>query len=101
MGYPGAAVWRGLAGFHIVHDEEEDALPLPRGARDIPLMIPDRSFAADGSFQYPAIDGGGVADPYMTRPLPAVVLGNGAPWPALETDRVPCRASVPNASNPR
>jgi spore coat protein A, manganese oxidase len=34
MGYTGAAVWRGLAGFHLVHDDEEDTLPLPRGKRD-------------------------------------------------------------------
>ena len=53
MGYTGAAVWRGLAGFHLVRDDEEDALPLPRDWRDIPLMITDRAFAADGSFRVP------------------------------------------------
>ena len=31
MDFTGPQVWRGLAGFHIVRDEEEDALPLPRG----------------------------------------------------------------------
>jgi FtsP/CotA-like multicopper oxidase with cupredoxin domain len=31
MGYTGAAVWRGLAGFHLVHDDEEGALPRPAG----------------------------------------------------------------------
>jgi FtsP/CotA-like multicopper oxidase with cupredoxin domain len=36
--------WRGLAGMWIVDDEFEDSLPLPRGERDIPLMIADRSF---------------------------------------------------------
>jgi FtsP/CotA-like multicopper oxidase with cupredoxin domain len=101
MGYTGEAVWRGLAGFHIVHDEDEDALPLPRGARDVPLMITDRSFAADGSFQYPSIDGGGVADPYMNGVLGDVVLVNGAPWPVLETDPVRYRFRVLNASNAR
>lgn len=30
---------------HIVRDAEEDALPLPRGGRELPLMICDRSFA--------------------------------------------------------
>lgn len=63
MGYTGQAVWRGLAGFHLVHDDEELALPLPKGDRDIALMITDRSFAADGSFQYPLADGGEVAAP--------------------------------------
>jgi spore coat protein A, manganese oxidase len=36
--------WRGLAGMWIVDDELEDSLPLPRGERDIPLMIADRTF---------------------------------------------------------
>jgi FtsP/CotA-like multicopper oxidase with cupredoxin domain len=51
MGRTGQAVWRGLAGFHLVHDDEEDALPLPRGQRDIPLMITDRSCPARGALQ--------------------------------------------------
>ncbi len=37
-------VWRGLAGMWIVDDELDASLPLPTGARDIPLMISDRSF---------------------------------------------------------
>jgi spore coat protein A, manganese oxidase len=36
--------WRGLAGMWIVDDDFEDSLPLPRGERDLPLMIADRSF---------------------------------------------------------
>ncbi len=48
MSFTGLTVWRGLAGFHLIRDDEEDALPLPRGDREIPLMITDRSFEADG-----------------------------------------------------
>lgn len=101
MGFTGQAVWRGLAGFHLVRDDEEDALPLPRGPRDIPLMITDRSFAADGSFQYPATDGGAVAEPYMNGVLGDVVLVNGAPWPVLETDPARYRFRILNAFNDR
>jgi FtsP/CotA-like multicopper oxidase with cupredoxin domain len=101
MGYTAQAVWRGLAGFHIVHDDEEDALPLPRGPRDIPLMITDRSFAADGSFRYPVGEGGDVAVAYMNGVLGDVVLVNGAPWPVLETDPARYRFRVLNASNAR
>jgi FtsP/CotA-like multicopper oxidase with cupredoxin domain len=101
MGSTGQAVWRGLAGFHIVHDDEEDALPLPRGPRDIPLMITDRSFAADGSFQYPVTEGGDVEAPYMNGVLGDVVLVNGAPWPVLETDPARYRFRILNASNAR
>ncbi|MEE3754613.1 multicopper oxidase family protein [Mycobacterium intracellulare] len=101
MGYTGQAVWRGLAGFHIVHDDEEADLPLPKGDRDIALMITDRSFAADGSFQYPLTDGGDVAAPYMNGVLGDVVLVNGAPWPVLDTDPARYRFRILNASNAR
>ena len=101
MGYTGQAVWRGLAGFHLVHDDEEDGLPLPRGPRDIPLMITDRSFAADGSFQYPQTEGGDVAPAYMNGVLGDVVLVNGAPWPVLHTDPARYRFRILNASNAR
>ena len=37
MGFTGPNVWHGLAGFHLVHDDEEEALPLPRGA---PAAVP-------------------------------------------------------------
>ena len=55
MDFTGPNVYRGLAGFFLVGDDEDDALPLPRGDRDLPLMVCDRSFAADGSFRYPAL----------------------------------------------
>ncbi|MFE9453440.1 multicopper oxidase family protein [Streptomyces sp. NPDC006739] len=103
MGFTGPNVWRGLAGFHLVQDEEEAALPLPRGERDIPLMIADRSFAADGSFRYPALGGGrpGVTDAYMNGVLGDVILVNGAPWPVLRTERLRYRLRLLNASNAR
>lgn len=101
MGYTGASVWRGLAGFHLIHDDEEDALPLPRGHRDIPLMIADRAFAADGSFLYPAIETGGVSADYMNGVLGDVILVNGAPWPVLYTDPARYRLRLLNASNAR
>jgi FtsP/CotA-like multicopper oxidase with cupredoxin domain len=36
--------WHGLAGMWILDDAFEEGLPLPRGDRDLPLMIADRSF---------------------------------------------------------
>lgn len=101
MGHTGLGVWRGLAGFHLVEDDESDALPLPRGERDLPLMIADRSFAADGSFQYPEATGGGVTDPYMNGVLGDVILVNGAPWPVVQVDPARYRLRLLNASNAR
>jgi FtsP/CotA-like multicopper oxidase with cupredoxin domain len=105
MGFTGASVWRGLAGFHLVHDAEEEALPLPKGDRDLPLMIADRSFAADGSLRYPLVDPGmeqpGVTAPYMNGVLGDVILVNGAPWPVHGVERLRYRLRLLNASNAR
>ncbi|WP_308129827.1 multicopper oxidase family protein [Kitasatospora aureofaciens] len=105
MGFTGPGVWRGLAGFHLVHDDEEAALPLPYGDRDLPLMLADRSFAADGSFRYPATDptlaAPGVTDDYANGVLGDVILVNGAPWPRLDVDWARYRLRLLNASNAR
>ncbi len=46
----------------IIRDDEEDALGLPSGDYEVPLIIQDRSFAADGSLAYPVSDIGGLDD---------------------------------------
>ena len=97
---------KGLAGFHIVRDGEEDALPLPKGEKDVPLMICDRSFAEDGSFLYPSIDPSltdepGVTDAYMQGVLGGVILVNGAPWPYMEVSNTLYLFRVLNASDAR
>ncbi|MDT7726921.1 MAG: hypothetical protein QOI21_3497 [Actinomycetota bacterium] len=105
MGFTGPTVWLGLAGFHLVHDDEEDALPLPKGERDIPLMIADRSFTADGRLDYPSLATNlsvpGVTDEFMNGVLGDVILVNGAPWPVLDVQCVRYRFRLLNASNCR
>ncbi|WP_433275651.1 multicopper oxidase family protein [Pseudonocardia xinjiangensis] len=106
MDFTGPATYRGLAGFHLVRDDVEDALPLPRGERELPLMICDRAFAADGSFAYPGLDQGmrsvpGVEDDWMEGVLGDVVLVNGAPWPVHEVDAARYRLRLLNSSNAR
>ncbi|MEV8553800.1 multicopper oxidase family protein [Streptomyces glaucescens] len=100
------AIWRGLAGLHIVRDDVEDALDLPRGPRELPLMITDRAFAEDGSLAYPALDPNlrdrpGVRAPFLTGVLGDVILVNGTPWPVHETDAARHRLRLLNASNAR
>lgn len=106
MDFSGPQVWRGLAGFFLVTDAEDEALPLPSGERDVPLMICDRAFEAGGEFRYPALDPAligtpGVEDDFMEGVLGDVVLVNGAPWPVLEVDAARYRLRVLNASNAR
>jgi len=105
MDFTAPQVWRGLAGLYIVRDEEEDRLPLPRGDREIPLVICDRSFDADGSFLYPSLDPAlrnhGIREEFMGGVLGDVILVNGAPWPKLEVANTRYRFRVLNASNAR
>ncbi|WP_230688718.1 multicopper oxidase family protein [Micromonospora sp. WMMD558] len=106
MDFTAPAIWRGLAGLQIVRDDAEDALGLPAGRRELPLVIMDRSFAADGGLDYPALDPTlrgrlGVREPYLGGVLGDVILVNGAPWPVHEVDAVRYRLRILNASNAR
>ncbi|GAA1150288.1 multicopper oxidase family protein [Ornithinicoccus hortensis] len=106
MDFTGPQVYRGLAGFHLVHDEHEESLGLPSGDRDIPLLVCDRAFASDGSFAYPSVDDSltgmpGVTSDFMSGVLGDCILVNGAPWPVLEVAAVRYRFRILNASNAR
>ncbi|MFG3339643.1 multicopper oxidase family protein [Glycomyces sp. NPDC048151] len=106
MDFTAPAIWRGLAGLHFVRDDVEDALDLPRGEREIPLMIADRAFDADGQLKYPSLDPSltgetGVEAPFTAGVLGDVVLVNGAPWPVHEVDSGLYRLRVLNGSNAR
>ena len=106
MDFTGPSVWRGLAGFHLHHDEEEAALRLPGGDRDLPLMITDRSFDADGSLLYPSLDPTlvnrpGVNGDYVAGVLGDVMLVNGTPWPTTTVRRATYRLRFLNACNAR
>ncbi len=56
-GHTGEQVYFGLAGLLLVGDDEEQALPLPRGQYDVPIVIQDRSFDDNNQFRY--LDGTG------------------------------------------
>lgn len=52
-GLTASQVYRGLAGFLLVSDDEEDALDLPAADHDVPLVIQDRMFDAENQLVYP------------------------------------------------
>ena len=69
------------------------ALELPQGEYDVPLMIQDRSFNADGSFRYRFdLDRGFRGD---------TILVNGAVAPRMKVERRLYRLRFLNASNAR
>jgi spore coat protein A, manganese oxidase len=106
MDFTGPQVYRGLAGMYLLRDEVEDSLPLPKGEKEVPLVITDRTFQEDGSFYYPSLDPTLQGEPGVLA-LAAngmfgdTVLVNGAPWPVLEVSNTMHRLRILNASNAR
>jgi spore coat protein A len=86
-------VMMGLAGLYLIRDRDEEALHLPCGPYEIPLLIQDRSFNPDGSLRYPA--------PWTSMFLGDKVLVNGKVWPKLRVDSGRYRFRVLNGSNHR
>jgi FtsP/CotA-like multicopper oxidase with cupredoxin domain len=90
-------VYHGLAGMYLIDDDFERELPLPRGTRDVPLVLQDRFFNEDGSFDYPVEKG----DSSSNGVLGNVIMVNGKPWPRLEVQQGRYRFRVLNGANAR
>ncbi|HEX8754538.1 MAG TPA: multicopper oxidase family protein [Solirubrobacterales bacterium] len=86
--------WRGLAGMFIIDDELDAGLPLPRGDRDLPLMIADRSFDRHNQ----------LTDPFKGQQPPGdgvlgtTVLVNGAVIPHHRVQACRYRLRILNVS---
>ena len=98
MGRTGEQVLRGLAGLFLIEDDESRALKLPSeyGVDDIPLVIQDRRFNSDGSFDYLSA----MPDAIMGF-KGNVILVNGTVDPHVVLRRQRTRLRVLNASNSR
>jgi blue copper oxidase len=88
----GEQVCRGLAGGFIIRDAEEDALNLPGGTYEVPLIIRDATFDRSGALDYKPRSGGFLGD---------TVLVNGTRDPYLPVDSALYRFRVLNGSNAR
>ena len=98
MEQTGEQVLRGLAGLFLIEDEESSALHLPSeyGVDDIPLVIQDRRFNPDGSFEYMSTMGDAEVG-YQGD----VILVNGTVDPYLALRRQRTRLRILNGSNSR
>jgi len=96
-GRTGPQAYYGLAGLFIISDDEEQALGLPSGEYDIPLVIQDRVFDADNQLVY---GGNGMMDQMMGF-LGNQVLVNGQPDFNLPAASRPYRLRLLNGSNSR
>jgi spore coat protein A len=92
--------YAGLAGFYLIRDEAEDALNLPSGEFEIPLMLQDRLFNKDGSLLYPtAVDG--THPVWIQEFFGDINCVNGKAMPVLEVEPRRYRYRILNASNAR
>jgi len=89
-------IWRGLVGMWIVDDELDSSLPLPKGQRDIPLLLADRSFDKRNQ----------LTDPFAAERRPPFdgvvgrhILVNGAVTPHHRVRAQRYRLRVLNASH--
>ncbi len=86
-------VYAGMAGFYLLRDDFEDALGLPVGEYEVPIVIQDREFNPDGSFFYP---------PSITNAFFGdKVLANGKVWPFLNVKQGKYRFRFLNGSQAR
>jgi FtsP/CotA-like multicopper oxidase with cupredoxin domain len=82
--------YMGLAAMYIIHDDHEQALPIPHGAYDIPVVIKDAMFTKDGALIFDDHGESGL--------FGDVILVNGVPWPRLKVERRKYRFRMLNAS---
>ena len=99
-------VLSGLAGFYLIRapndGSDKVAQLLPAGKYEMPLVIQDRTFNADGSLYYPSV--GSVTDehPYWVNSfLGNAIMVNEKAWPNMNVDRGQYRFRFLNGSNSR
>lgn len=86
-------VFAGLVGVYFVRDSVEDALPLPRGKYEVPLVFYDRALTRHGQLAYPA--------KWKSEFSGDAVLVNGKIFPYLEVEPRAYRFRVLNGANGR
>jgi spore coat protein A len=96
FGLTGPHVYKGLAGFYIVRDAEEDALGLPSGDFDVPIVLQDRLFDADNALKY-HVDAGTLTTGFLGNAL----CSNGVHTPYVDVSARKYRFRFLNGSNAR
>ncbi|MBU0656979.1 MAG: multicopper oxidase domain-containing protein [Gammaproteobacteria bacterium] len=94
----GQQVYRGLAGMFIIDDDRIGTLDIPSryGVDDLPVIIQDRDFNADGSFRYISM-----MPERMHGKHGSTILVNGVVTPTLQAQSTLLRLRVLNGSNAR
>jgi spore coat protein A, manganese oxidase len=96
-------VYAGLAGFYLIRNDWEDGLNLPSRDYEVPLVIQDRMFTADGQLFYPSEpEVPGAPDPsHLPEFFGDTILVNGEAWPVLDVEPRKYRFRLLNGSDSR
>ena len=99
MGINRLNIYAGMFGLFLIRDDFEDALNLPKGAFEIPLVIYDRLLKQDGQLDYPV--SGDPKMPWVPEVFGDVMVVNGKAFPFLNVEPRKYRFRVLNACNGR
>jgi spore coat protein A len=97
MGITRLNIYAGLYGAFNVRDPDEQALGLPSGDCDLPLILCDRLIAKDGKLYYPVSDD--PSAPWVSECRGNAVLCNGKLYPYVEVEPRRYRLRLINAAN--
>ncbi|HTV84965.1 MAG TPA: multicopper oxidase domain-containing protein [Dyella sp.] len=97
MGITRLNIYAGLAGAFIVRDAHEQALGLPAGDYDIPLILCDRLVAQDGQLYYPVSNDPDA--PWVMQCNGNLALCNGKIFPYLDVEPRRYRFRLINVAN--
>jgi spore coat protein A, manganese oxidase len=89
-------VYRGFAGFYLIRDPAEDALGLPSGEFDVPLLVQDRQFDSSNALMYSA-DAGTLNTGFLGN----AICVNGVHGPVMDVAPRRYRFRILNGANAR
>jgi len=92
-------VYAGLVGSYFIRDSFEDGLGLPKGKYEIPIVLLDRYFDAQGQLFYPIAPE--EEAPWVPEVYGDATLVNGKLFPYLEVEACKYRIRLLNGSNAR
>jgi spore coat protein A len=99
MGLNRLSTYAGLFGFYLIRDHAEDALHLPSGKYEVPLIFYDRNFTADAQLFYGT--SGDPEHPWVPEFTGDGILINGKIRPYFEVEPRLYRFRLLNTANSR
>ncbi len=99
MGINRLNIYAGLQGPFLIRDAAEDALNLPSGKYELPLIICDRYLTRSGQLHYPVSPNPG--KPWLPEVFGNIVMVNGKVMPFHEVEPRRYRLRILNGSNGR